>query len=282
MTPLTGDPLHVIHTLVFQPADFNPTFATKPAAQIKAPPGITTSALDMQFRHLLEEPLLELAKEHDLGPVVIVLDALNECGTAETRKELLHTLFDDLARLPSMFRLLISRQDSPWILTFLTCGLTHLMISGTNYAVFICCTVTIHVEDPHTGSRCCSDEQGNLRVPRVVPVWSRDHTLCWGSGIRQNPKPHLMARPLNQTIINDRPGGMGSAVEWNDLANQKITLPRTDHAVQKCLEASTRLPRFCTTSTSQLKCPPFGERDGYMSQPSSLLCRHARVCVLTI
>ena len=121
MTPLTGDPLHVIHTLVFQPADYNPTFATKPAAQIKAPPGITTSALDMQFRHLLEEPLLELAKEHDLGPVVIALDALDECDTAETRKELLHTLSDDLARLPSMFRLLISRQDEPDIRAAILC-----------------------------------------------------------------------------------------------------------------------------------------------------------------
>ena len=75
----------MIRTLAFQLADFNPTFAAKLAARIERSPDITTSALDMQFQHLLEEPLAELARELDLGPIVIVLDALDECGTAETR-----------------------------------------------------------------------------------------------------------------------------------------------------------------------------------------------------
>ena len=111
--PLNGDPLRVIRTLASQLAHFNPSFAAKLAAQIEKSPDITTSPLDMQFRKLLEEPLVELASEVDLGPIVLVLDALDECGTAETRRGLFRTLSEGLARLPSTFRLLIGSRDEP-------------------------------------------------------------------------------------------------------------------------------------------------------------------------
>jgi len=51
-----------------------------------------------------------------------VLDALDECGTAEARKELLRVLSEGLAKLPSMFRLLIASRDEPDICT----ALSHL------------------------------------------------------------------------------------------------------------------------------------------------------------
>jgi ATP/maltotriose-dependent transcriptional regulator MalT len=72
---LNGDPLRVIRTLAFQLARFNSIFRTKLAARIETNPNIITSDLDTQFRHLLEEPLAELAAEVDLGPIVIILDA---------------------------------------------------------------------------------------------------------------------------------------------------------------------------------------------------------------
>ena len=111
--PLNGDPLRVIRTLASQLADLHPSFAEKLAARIERSPSIITSALDAQFHHLLEEPLAELAAEADLGPIVIVLDALDECGTAGTREGLLHTLSGGLAKLPSMFRLLVASRDEP-------------------------------------------------------------------------------------------------------------------------------------------------------------------------
>src|ERR1700733_993614 len=110
--PLNSDPLRVIRTLASQLAYFNPTFAAKLATRIEGS-HIITSALDTQFQHLLEEPLTELAAELDLGPIVIVLDALDECGTARMREGLLHTLSEGLVKLPSMFRLLIASRDEP-------------------------------------------------------------------------------------------------------------------------------------------------------------------------
>jgi hypothetical protein len=111
--PLNGDPLRVIRTLAFQLADLHPSFAAKLATRIERSPNFITSALDTQFRHLLEEPLAELAAEADQGPIVIVLDALDECGTVGTREGLLYTLSTGLAELPSMFRLLIASRDEP-------------------------------------------------------------------------------------------------------------------------------------------------------------------------
>ena len=110
--PLSSDPLRMTRTLASQLADFNPTFPAKLATRIERSPNITTSALDMQFQQLLEEPLTELAAELDLGPIVIVLDDL-ECGTARMREGLLHTLSRGLVKLPSMFRLLIASRDEP-------------------------------------------------------------------------------------------------------------------------------------------------------------------------
>ena len=109
--PPNGDPLRVIRTLAFQLAYFNRIFAAKLAGRIEESPDITTSPVDIQFRKLLEEPRAELTSELDMGPLVIVLDALDECGTAATKKRLLHTLSNSLTKLPIMFQLLITNRD---------------------------------------------------------------------------------------------------------------------------------------------------------------------------
>jgi len=119
--PLNGDPRRVIRTLASQIAKFNPTFAAKLAKKIETSPDVVTSTLDMQFKHLLEEPLSELAAELDLGPIIIILDALDECGTEQSRKRLLDTLSQGLTRLPNMFRLLIASRDESDIRTALSC-----------------------------------------------------------------------------------------------------------------------------------------------------------------
>ena len=73
------------------------------------------SSLDEQFRCLVQEPLTSLAERHDLGPIIIILDALDECGTEETRQNLLDVLSVRLAKLPKMFRFLIASRDEPEI-----------------------------------------------------------------------------------------------------------------------------------------------------------------------
>ena len=112
---VNSEPHRVIRTLAYQLARFNPTFADTLALLVNAEPDIMTLSLDEQFRCLVQEPLASLAKRHDLGPIIIVLDALDECGTVETRQKLLDVLSVRLAKLPKMFRILIASRDEPEI-----------------------------------------------------------------------------------------------------------------------------------------------------------------------
>ena len=110
---INNDPRRVIHTLAYQLACFNPIVAEMLVSQMEALPDIMKSPLDEQFRCLVQEPLTALAMNHDLGPIIIVFDAVDECGTQEMRKRLLDVLSASLAKLPATFRFLIASRDEP-------------------------------------------------------------------------------------------------------------------------------------------------------------------------
>ena len=108
-----GEPHRVIHTLAHQLARFDPIFAQELETQIKTRPHVMESSLDSQFQYLLVEPLAALTAKHDFGPVIVILDALDECGTSESRRQLLNTLLPGLAKLPKVVRVLIASRDEP-------------------------------------------------------------------------------------------------------------------------------------------------------------------------
>ena len=105
----------MIRTLAYQLARSNPTFADALASLVNAEPDIIRLSLDGEFRRLVQEPLASFAKGHGLGPIIIILDALDECGTVEMRQKLLDVLSVRLAKLPKTFRLLIASRDEPEI-----------------------------------------------------------------------------------------------------------------------------------------------------------------------
>ena len=107
-----SDPRRVILTLAHQLARFHPIFAEKLVSQIQTWPGITESSLDAQFQRLIQDPLTAVAKTDGWGPIIIVLDALDECGTTVSREPLFKALLN-LTKLPNMFRLLIASRDEP-------------------------------------------------------------------------------------------------------------------------------------------------------------------------
>jgi len=112
---VNSEPHRVIRTLAYQLACFNPTFADTLALLVNAEPDLTRLSLDGEFRRLVQEPLTSLAKRHDVGPIIIILDALDECGTVETRQMLLDVLSVRLAKLPKTVRVLIASRDEPEI-----------------------------------------------------------------------------------------------------------------------------------------------------------------------
>ena len=64
-----------------------------------------TRAPREQFEKFILEPAADLVS---VGPVVIVIDALDECGDPASRKVLLSILAEGVAHLPSNFRVLVT------------------------------------------------------------------------------------------------------------------------------------------------------------------------------
>ena len=109
---LSSDPAVVIRTLSFQLARFDRSIKSAICDAIEHNPGIAESAMRFQFSKLFLEPLMSI-KAHTRGPVIIILDALDECGDPMSRKSLLALLAQGLAKLPPIFRFLItSRRES--------------------------------------------------------------------------------------------------------------------------------------------------------------------------
>jgi hypothetical protein len=100
---------NVIRTLAYQLASFSPIVRTAIAQAIDTTPRIAQSALRFQFTKLLIEPLRNLPDTE--GPVVLILDALDECGGVEDRKSLLSLLSSESVHLPSFVRILITSRD---------------------------------------------------------------------------------------------------------------------------------------------------------------------------
>ena len=81
--------------------------------------GTGTRDYDTLFGSLILEPLKDL---HIVGPILVVIDALDESGDASGRKGLHAFLAKNLIRLPSIFRVLITSRPEDGIVSALVGG----------------------------------------------------------------------------------------------------------------------------------------------------------------
>jgi hypothetical protein len=120
---------NVMRTLAYQLASFSPVIRTAIAQAIYTTPRITQSMLHFQFTKLLIEPLRNLPATE--GPIVLILDTLDECGSAEGREPLLSLLSSESVHLPSFVRILITSRDERDIRRALE-GQSHVLIRELN------------------------------------------------------------------------------------------------------------------------------------------------------
>lgn len=102
-----NDPANVIRTLAYQLSSTYPSVREVIATVLDVSTRICSASPRLQFQRLLVEPLTTGFQGWDTT-ILLVLDALDECGTAKSREALLEILAEQTSLLPSYIRILIT------------------------------------------------------------------------------------------------------------------------------------------------------------------------------
>ena len=106
-----SDPGAVIRTLAYQLGTFYPPLGEAMSAVIEKTPNILLSPINYQFDQLIADLHPAIASMPIGLPVVFVIDALDECGTMETREALIEILSEKLGALSSFRFIITGRPD---------------------------------------------------------------------------------------------------------------------------------------------------------------------------
>ena len=102
----TADPFLVFTTIAYQLACRYPAFHRRLTEALKADPEIVQLTLEKQLEKLVIEPLRAAADEMDPSPVVVIIDALDECG--KYRAQMMSLLCSIGAQLSICIKLFVS------------------------------------------------------------------------------------------------------------------------------------------------------------------------------
>ena len=105
---------HLFTTLARDLSDRYPSFKSALGRAVKDNSSLRVGTRDYEtlFQSLILEPLKDL---HVVGPILVVIDALDECGNATGRTGLHTFLAKNLSRLPPNFRVLITSRPEDGI-----------------------------------------------------------------------------------------------------------------------------------------------------------------------
>lgn len=114
-----GEPNATLCTLAHQLATFDGAICDEICKEIHPDETIHTIPLfpDL-FNRILLVPLQRAAKTSRLGPIIIFLDALDQCGDEFSRRNLLLAITEGFPKLPPNFRFIIASRPEPDIKVF--------------------------------------------------------------------------------------------------------------------------------------------------------------------
>ena len=96
----------LIRTLAYRLAAFDARFGTVISQVVANNENIAERTLEFQFETLLSANALECV-EWSGGPIVLIIDALDECGSEADRKKLMQALSKGFSNLPSFLRIIV-------------------------------------------------------------------------------------------------------------------------------------------------------------------------------
>ncbi|PAV21526.1 nucleotide-binding-oligomerization-domain like receptor [Pyrrhoderma noxium] len=113
----SSDPGNVIESIAYSLSVYSQTIAKSLVKQMEGSGDLGPSNLKTKFDILIRDSLSSVAADVS-SPILIVLDALDECGTSETRQSLINVLQHGLPSLPQNFRFLLTSRPEHDILSF--------------------------------------------------------------------------------------------------------------------------------------------------------------------
>ena len=102
-----SDPSTVIRTISYNLAVSIPSIARFIHEEVKRSGELSSATLKSEFNILLRKPLSSISSKIN-HPILVVLDAIDECGSPQSRQVLLNVLRDGIPSLHSTFRFLIT------------------------------------------------------------------------------------------------------------------------------------------------------------------------------
>ncbi|MDQ1532138.1 MAG: hypothetical protein QOE37_2263, partial [Microbacteriaceae bacterium] len=102
----------LIGTLAHQLATFDAQIGAEVSRVVERNPNIAAMPLDFQFANLLATKALK-SMEWSGGPIVLVIDALDECGTERDRRHIMQVLSKGFSDLPPFVRVVVSSREEP-------------------------------------------------------------------------------------------------------------------------------------------------------------------------
>lgn len=271
----------IIRTLAYQLALFDAGIGAEVSRIVECNPNIADMLPDFQFTNLLSAKALN-SVQWSGGPVVLVIDALDECGSEMDRKILLQVLSRGFSVLPPFIRIMVtSRQERDIEATFAS----HLSVLAYD----------LDIDSVSTGEdileflqyRLAEIKQANNKYISFSPGWPGDdriHALrkiaaglfIWASTAclyieRHNP-PLRLDELITQQAVNTSSSpfaaldqlyktGLQSAGTWDepsfcsDCCNifGAILCARSPLTITE-IDALLGLPQLCLQSISRLGC----------------------------
>jgi hypothetical protein len=111
--PPVVDPGVVVRSLAFQLALFDDQIGQAISNAIVQDPRIPDMVLSRQFQNLLQKPLQSAQALPDNGPIMVVIDALDECEHKYSREKLIALLAKEAVHLPSNVRIVVTSRAEP-------------------------------------------------------------------------------------------------------------------------------------------------------------------------
>ncbi|KAL5512563.1 hypothetical protein ACEPAG_3216 [Sanghuangporus baumii] len=108
--------MSAIRSIAYKLASLHPSVRPHIVRAVKENANISGSPLKTQFEKLVLEPIRTATNEFECPIIIIIFDALDECGTSSQREDLVHLLMNGSAGLPTNVRILVTSRPENDIL----------------------------------------------------------------------------------------------------------------------------------------------------------------------